>query len=128
MSLDYTQLGPVTLSPHLLLSGLESRAMVAYSVLQTIGGKGYVMGDSVDQATGQELSLQGTNHFTLDQIRALQALAGQQVLLTHHRGTFQVLITATPDEPAVAHADPEGADWYSGTIDMVLLEIVELTL
>lgn len=124
MSLDKTTLHTIDLAPDLLLQGLESRAMLAYSVIHTLGGKAYVQSDGVDLEVGQPVTLQGENQFTLAQLQAVQQLAGQEVTLIHHRGTFRVLVTAVPEEPTHGYADPEAEDWYSGAIEMILLEIV----
>lgn len=112
-------LGGITLSDHLVLTGLESAQLVGYGVIQTIGGKAYVQSDANDPVAGVELTLSGVNHFTLSEIQALRDLRGQTVELVHHRGTFNVLIINTPVEPAVDYADPQDDDWYSGEIQMI---------
>ncbi len=112
-------LGGIALSDHLRLDGLESRSMVAHSVTHTIGGRAIVQYDSKDMQSGIELALVGENHFTLSQIQAVQALAGQEVTLVHHRGTYQVIILSTPNDSTFGYSDPTGSDWYSGSITMV---------
>ena len=117
--MDYTLLGSVTLSGHLILDGLESRKMVAPTVTHTIGCLAVVEYDPIDQAVGVPIALVGENHFDLSQIQAVQALVGQEVTLVHHRGTFQVLVLSVPNEPTFNHADPQPDDWYSGRIELL---------
>lgn len=116
-----TTLGGVTLSEHLVLSGLEPAPGVVHSQRRTLLGESVVQVAPVQG--GRRLSLSGENHFTLAQIQAVKALesAGQAVTLVHDRGTFTVLIVGTPVEPAVDYADPAADDWYSGEI--LLIEV-----
>lgn len=114
-----TQLGSVTLSDDLVLSGLETAPDIAVNQRRTLAGESVIQTAPI--TGGRTLTLAGENHFTLQQIQDVKALAaaGQSVTLTHHRGTFSVLITGTPVEQAIDYADPTAAEWYSGKITMI---------
>ncbi len=114
-----TTLGTVTLSDDLILEGLENAPLIAYSQRRTLAGESVVQVAPV--LGGRELALVGDNHFTLAEIEAVRALAeaGQPVTLTHHRGTFRVLVVSIETDPAVDHADPRPDDWYAGRINMI---------
>ena len=114
-----TTLGSVTLSDDLILEGLETAPPIAHSQRRTLTGESVVQAAPV--SGGRKLALAGDNHFTLADIEAVQALAGagQPVTLTHHRGTFTVLIVSIEVEPAFNHADPQPGDWYSGRINLI---------
>lgn len=121
MTLSSTTLGPLTLSEHLILSGLETAPDITVSQRRTLAG--YSIVQQGFNIGGRTLTLQGRGHFTLAQIKAVKALAalGQPVTLIHHRGTFVVKIIGTPVEPAVNYSDPDDTVWYSGEI--TLLEV-----
>lgn len=112
-------LGGVILSDHLVLEGLETGPLVAYSIKTTLGGSAIVQSDDMDADIGIKLRLQGENHFTLQQIQDVRALRGQTVELIHPRGTYQVIVLKTPAEPAINYADPVADDWYGGEIIMI---------
>ena len=112
-------LGGITLSDELVLHGLESAQMIATSVTHTLGGSAVVQYDPMDQETGLTLTLESKLHLSLADIQAVRALVGQEVALVHHRGTYQVVVVNTPDEPAVAFRDPAAEDFYSGEITMI---------
>ena len=65
--------------------------------------------------------LEGTHHWTYDQVAAIQALAasGAPVSLVHHRGTFSVVIASIEVEPSIDYANPSGSDWLSGSITLI---------
>ncbi len=111
-------LGPVTLSDHLILSGLESASPIAVSARRTLGGRSVVQ--SLATPAGRLFTLQGENHFSLQDLQDVQDLAAinQAVSLVHARGTFTVLITAVDPEPAWSLADPESTSLYSATITL----------
>lgn len=114
-----TMLGAVTLSNDLILSGLETAPDIAYSQRRTIEGESVVQVAPV--SGGRILTLSGENHFTLAEIQAVKALAaaGQAVTLTHHRGTFSVLIIGTPVDPTFDRSNPATDAWFSGDITMI---------
>ncbi len=114
-----TTLGTVILSDDLVLDGLENAPVAASSQRRTLGGESVVQVAPV--TGGRNLALVGENHFTLDQLQQIRSLArtGQQVTLTHHRGTFNVLIVGIEAAPAVDVSDPDSGAWYSGTINMI---------
>jgi len=111
-------LGGIALADDLVLTGLEVAAVVA-------GQRRTLTGTPVLQVAespgGRTLILDGENHFTLAQLEAVRTLsaAGQPVTLSHHRGTFAVVITAIEAEPAINYANPGPLDWYSGTITLI---------
>lgn len=111
-------LGGLALSDHLTLD--IQGAGVAYNQRRLIGGAAVVQADG--NSGGRTLTLSGDHHWTLGQVEAIQAMQamGQTVELTHHRGTFTVLITDTTGlEPSFDYADPQPEDWYSGSITMI---------
>jgi len=110
-------LGGISLSDHLVLDGIETAKHVAMSARRTLGGR-MVIQVGATLTGGRELTLSGKNHFTLNQINAIKELEklGQSVQLIHPRGTFVVFVTETPVTPTVSYVDPEGNDWYSGSI------------
>lgn len=112
-------LGGIPLFDDLVLQGLESAPLAVATVTTCIGGKAWVQSDGTDAVAGIALSLVGVNNFTLGQVIALQTLRGQTVELVHHRGTYQVVVLTTPDEPTFNHANPDATAWYSGQITMI---------
>ena len=114
-----TTLGTITLSDDLVLEGLETAPPIAHSQRRTLTGESVIQTAPI--SGGRKLALVGDNHFTLADIEAVLALArvGQQVTLTHHRGTFTVLIVPVEVDPAFNHADPQPGDWYSGRINLI---------
>lgn len=113
-------LGSIVLSDHLILDGLESAPGVAYSARRTLGGRLAVqIGPTL--VKGRTLTLVAENHLTMAQISAIKDIEakGLSVDLSHHRGSFRVVVTAVDVEPTVAYADPDLNDWYSGTITML---------
>ena len=113
-----TTLAGITLSDHLVLSGLENAPPVATSQRRTIMGVSVVQTAPV--SGGRALALVGDNLYTLSQLQALNAAAasGLLVVLEHHRGTFDVLITGINMQPTQEHSNPTSDDWYSGEILM----------
>jgi hypothetical protein len=118
-----TLLGALSLSDDLVLSGLETAPDIVVSQKRTLSGRSVIQTAPI--SGGRTLTLSAERHYTLAQVQAVKALAalGQPVTLSHHRGTFQVLITATALEAddASQHANPTAAEWYSG--DITLLEV-----
>jgi hypothetical protein len=118
-----TLLGAVSLSDHLVLSGLETAPDLVVSQKRTLAGRSILQ--SAPISGGRTITLSGERHYTLADVQAVKALAtlGQPVALVHHRGTFQVLITATALEAddASLHSNPTSAEWYSG--DITLIEV-----
>jgi hypothetical protein len=118
-----TLLGALLLSDDLVLSGLETAPDLVVSQKRTLAGRSVIQTAPV--SGGRTLTLSSERHLTLAQVQAIKALAalGQPVTLVHHRGTFQVLITATaldPDDSSL-HSNPTSAEWYSG--DLTLIEV-----
>jgi hypothetical protein len=116
-------LGAISLSDDLVLSGIETAPDIVVSQKRTLAGRSIIQTSPV--SGGRTLTLSGERHFTLAQVQSIKAMAaiGQPVTLTHHRGTFQVLVTATaldPDDSGL-HSNPTSAEWYSG--DITLIEV-----
>jgi|LGVE01.1.fsa_nt_gb hypothetical protein len=114
-------LGPLTLSDHLILDGLETAAPVVHSYRRLIGGAGVLQTDG--NQGGRVLRLVSIKHLELAEVVAIQGLvaARQPITIVHHRGTFTVLIIETNVEPDRQRANPTADEWYSGEI--VLQEI-----
>lgn len=115
-------LGSLTLSDHLTLHGLETAAPLVATVTRLIGGAAVVTTDG--NAGGRLLRLNSASHLTLAEVEQLQTLfaAGQPLTMTHHRGSFTVLIVDMSDlAPDQDLADPEADSWHSG--DIYLQEI-----
>jgi hypothetical protein len=116
-------LGAITLSDDLVLNGLETAPDIVVSQKRTLAGRSIIQTAPI--SGGRTLTLSSERHFTLAQVQAVKSLAalGQPVTLVHHRGTFQVLITATtldPDDSGL-HSNPTSTEWYSG--DLTLIEV-----
>ena len=113
--------GTVTLSDHLTLSGLETGQAAAIGQRRTLTGRSVLQVQPTPG--GRTLMLEGTHHWTYDQVAAVQALAasGAPVSLVHHRGTFSVVIASIEVEPSIDYANPSGSDWLSGSV--TLLEV-----
>lgn len=111
-------LGGIALSDELVLD--IGPAAAAVSMRRLIGGAACVQTNPA--SGGRTLTLSGEHHWTLGQvgqIRNAQAL-GMPVTLVHHRGTFSVVIVDTADlTPSIPYANPQDADWYSGSITMI---------
>lgn len=117
-------LGALTLSDHLYLDGIDNATGVAISQKRTLGGRSVVqVGPTLDK--GRTLSLQSEGHITHAQVGSIKAMEklGQEVTLTHPRGTFSVIIAGTELEPDELLSNPDsaaaGAIWYSGTITLI---------
>ena len=115
-------LGGITLSDHLVLSGLETAKDIVVNQRRSLTGESIIQSGPV--SGGRTLTLSGDKHWTLAQIQAVKALAalGQTVTLVHDRGTFTVLIVTTPVEPVIEYVDPAATDYYSGDITMIEAE------
>lgn len=120
-TLTETTLGGLSLSPDLVLTGLEASPGIIYSQRRTMSGVSVLQTAPV--VGGRTLGLNSENHLSLTDIQAIQALAalGQPVTLVHHRGTFNVLIIGLNVEPVSLIANPDGTLWHSGEI--TLLEV-----
>lgn len=116
-----TVLGGVTLSDHLVLDGLETAPGVVVNQQRTLTGVSVVQVGVLHG--GRSLVLRGDKHFSLAQIQAVKAVevTAQAVTLSHHRGTFNVLITGTPVAPEQIRSNPEEDPgiMYSGEITMI---------
>lgn len=112
-------LGSITLSDHLVLTGLENAPAIAPRQLRTLAG--YAVIQQGFNIGGRILALVSENHLDLDDVTAIRTLfaLGQPVTLTHHRGTFVVLITGINVEPVTNYSDPDGAVWHSGEINLL---------
>lgn len=121
------QLGSIVLDDDLVLDGLLSAqdlsvdpvmVMDGSTVLQTMplsGGRMLSLSSAMD---GDSIGGVFLRSQLLD-IKSLAA-AGLPVTLTHHLGTFTVLITSTADvRPVFDYADPQADDWYVGSIQMI---------
>lgn len=113
-------LGGINLSDELVLT--IGQPEIGVSSRRLIGGANIVQVDGV--SGGREMTLEGANHWTYgqaEQIRALQA-AAQPITLSHHLGTFQVIITDTADlVPTRKFKNPVSSTLYTGSI--TLLEV-----
>lgn len=108
--------GTLTLSDNLVLSGLETAAPAVHSARRLIGGAVVVQSDA--NIGGRVLRLNSANHLALSDVEQIQSLfaAGQPITVTHHRGTFTVVITGMDLAPARDHANPYQDALYSGDI------------
>lgn len=114
-----TTLGGITLSDHLILTGLLSSPAVATATTWSIGG---VPTYTIQPLSGgRSLVLQGENHYTLEQLEQIRAMSnlGESVSLDHPQFTGDVYITGIDSpEPIFDRADPE-SDWlYSANINL----------
>lgn len=114
-----TTLGTLQLSDNLVLDGLENSPAISMSQRRTLTGDLVIQTAPI--SGGRKLALLSDNHLTLAQVEQIKAMeaAGQPVTLTHHRGTFSVLIVSIEVGPAFDHADPQPGDWYSGRINLI---------
>lgn len=113
-------LGAITLDENLILDGLET-APVRVNQRRTLAGRPITQ--AAPAPGGRTLILSGEHYWTYDQATAIRALSGlgQPVTLSHHRGSFQVLIVSIELEPSITYANPSGSDWLSGSV--TLLEV-----
>lgn len=117
-------LGALTLSNHLYLDGIDNAPGRGGSSKRLLSGRMVVVvGPVLDK--GRTLSLQSEGHITHAQVASIKAMEklGQEVTLTHPRGTFTVIIAGTELEPDELLSNPDsaaaGAIWYSGTITLI---------
>lgn len=120
MTLLNTTLGPLTLSPHLVLRQEVETHSRTWEDKRTIGGR-FVARPAMGRK-GRKLVLDGDgNHFTVAQCRAIRQLidAGQPVLLQHHTwiGTVRVDAISGYSLP-LDYADFADDDWVSASIDL----------
>ena len=116
-----TMLGAIELSEHLRLRGQHEWTAANISEARTIDGRHLWFADT--KHGGRPLILDGEGgHFTvgeLAQIRALQAQA-QPVTLTHHSGTYNVIIAGIEGvELPIDYADYRADDWASAQINLI---------
>lgn len=113
-------LGGINLSDELTLD--IGQPEIGLSSRRVIGGANIVQVDGV--SGGRTMTLEGMNHWTYgqsEQIRTVQA-SGATVILVHHKGTFQVIITDTADlVPTRKFKNPVSSTLYTGSI--TLLEV-----
>ena len=119
MTLTTTTLGGVSLSPSLVLTGIEAANSWIYPQRRTLSGASVVQAAPV--VGGRTLTLVSEYHLTLAEVTAIKAVAalGQPVTLIHHRGTFTVYIVGVAVDPAIDHSDPDGTEWQSGSITLL---------
>jgi hypothetical protein len=112
-------LGSVELSDELVLDGLETSPLLAYSQYTTIyGARGL---QSTVLSGGRTLELGGGKHFSLTDIWNIQALisAAAPVTMTHERGTFTVRVLAVEPEPAVLRSNPDPDAIYEAVVTLM---------
>lgn len=116
-------LGSVTLSDDIRLDGLENAPRIVVNQRRTITGESAVQW--AGNQGGRILTLVAFRdndsvygYFTQAQVDAIGVLfaAGAAVTMTHHRGTFNMLITAVDVESLVGVADPAVDAVYVGTV------------
>lgn len=120
----------IELDDNLQLSGVHAISQVSISVHQTFGAPKVQRcarsgGDTL-MLIASEQGNEVHGHFTGAQIEALKTLRdiGNPVLLTHHRGSFQVIIPADAMDnltQVVDYVDPDSDDIYTGTIPFITL-------
>lgn len=120
-TLAATWLGDIELSPHLRLRGRHEWCVVEIEEKRTIDGRHLWFTDG--KQGGRPLTLDGSDgHFTVGQLAAIRELqaAGQPVALTHHSGTYNVIIAGIEgvDLP-IDYADYKDADWASAQINLI---------
>ena len=121
MTLPATYLGTLELSPHLRLRGRHDWCAVNIEEKRTIDGMHLWFTDR--KTGGRPLILDGEGgHFTVGELAAIRALqaAGQPVTLTHHSGTYTVLIAGIEgvDLP-IDYADYNDNDWATAQINLI---------
>ena len=122
-TLDYTMLGPVTLSQHLLLRGLIDQSSITWEDKRTLGG--VLKSRPSRSIKGKKLILDGDGwHYTVGQLMAVQALidAAHPVLLSHHLFSGPVRVDAiTNAGMAIDYSDYRDTDWISAQIELTEL-------
>lgn len=122
-TLDYTMLGPITLSQHLRLRGLIDQNSITWEDKRTLGG--VLKSRPAHSIGGKKLILDGEgNHFTVGQLSMVLQLieAGQPVLLLHHLKTATVRVdTITGPILPIDYADYRPEDWVSAQIELTEL-------
>lgn len=118
MSLEYTQLGPVRLSPHAILRGLYDQPRLSWEDKRTLGG--LLKSRPALAIRGRQLRLDLlAGHTTVGQLLQIQALAdaGRPVLLTHHTWSGLVRVDAINSASLlIDYADYNLADLASAEI------------
>ena len=120
-TLAATWLGDIELSPHLRLRGQHEWTAANIEEKRTIDGRHLWFAD-VKQG-GRPLILDGEGgHFTVGELAAIRELqaAGQPVALTHHSGTYNVIVAGIEGvELPIDYADYRADDWVSAQINLI---------
>ena len=120
MSLAYTQLGPVRLSPHAILRGLYDQPRVTWEDKRTLGGVLKYRPATAIRGRVLTLDLLG-NHTTVGELLQVQQLidAGVPVMLQHHvwSGLVRVNSIVSASLP-IDYADYRPDDWASAEIQL----------
>ncbi len=120
MSLAYTQLGPVRLSPHAILRGLYDQPRVTWEDKRTLGGVLKYRPATAIRGRVLTLDLLG-NHTTVGELLQVQQLidAGVPVMLQHHVWSGMVRVDAINSASLpLDYADYSPADWASAEITL----------
>ncbi len=116
-------LGLIDLSDNLVLDGLESAPERADSYSHSLFGVATrVRGPRF--MGGKTLYLVSKNNITYEQMLDIKVLqkSGEEVVLIHPRGTYNVTVTAVNLKPDTDHlVDPHNDPdlWYSGTVTII---------
>ena len=122
-------LGPVAFNDNVRLLGLESSPDIAISSTTSMGGVTTTLTAPV--IGGRHLSLvayqEGEDihgYFTLAQITAIKTIIAARlpVILTHQRGTFNVLVLSVSEPKLISTddvVDPTPGHWYQAEIKMI---------
>ena len=120
MSLAYTQLGPVRLSPHAILRGLLDQPRVTWEDKRTLGG--VLKYRPATAIRGRVLTLDLLEkHTTVGELLQVQQLidAGVPVMLQHHVWSGMVRVDAINSASLpLDYADYSPADWASAEITL----------
>lgn len=121
------KIGNIELDDNLSLSGIEESEDIV--IQSTTAFDGTVDTLTMPGADKRPLQLSATlsgdtllGSFTLGQITALKSVAraSAPVVLIHHRGTYNVVLTGVVDVVAVHDVvDPSDTDLYAATINML---------
>lgn len=114
-----TELGTLILSDDLILDGIENSPGISFSQRRTLTGESIVQSNVL--TGGRKLKLISKSDLTFKNVQDIKSIenTGQPVILKHERGTFNVLITSLDVSPDIERPEPEDADWFSGTINLL---------
>lgn len=123
MSLAYTQLGPVRLSPHAILRGLYDQPRVTWEDKRTLGGVLKYRPATAIRGRVLTLDLLG-NHTTVGELLQVQQLidAGVPVMLQHHVWSGLVRVDAI-NSASLLLDDADYALDYCASAEIQLTEI-----